>query len=193
GSPRRNRSRRPRPAAPARDAPGSGAAANRRVRVARRGPDRTSSRETTPAGGPAPGGRGATDPESLLVAGHLAHVEHAVVDAAVRIADRLRLLLTLPSTRIAGMVGGVVRAAGRRAQPRCPDLGAAGARRERKRQQGHHGRGQQHFPGTHRYLLLVDGRLAVLVRDPHGPDPCGDPVSSAALGGIPAAYLSASR
>src|SRR5215467_3624897 len=40
---------------------------------------------------------------------------------------------------------------------------------------------------------LVDGRLAVLVRDPHGPDPCGDPVSSAALGGIPAAYLSASR
>src|SRR5262249_34461351 len=92
-------------------------------------------------------------------------------------------------TRIAGLVGAVVRAAGGAAQPLRPDLGGARARRERKGQQGHHGRGQQHFPGTHRCLLLVDGRLAVLVRDPHGPDLSDATAKPRRPGGQPAAYL----
>src|SRR5262245_23125278 len=110
----------------------------------------------------------------------------------MRVADLLGLLLTLARTRITGLVGSVVRAAGGAAQPCRPDRGRVRARCERKRQQGHYGRGQQHFPGTHRYLLLVDGRLAVLVRDPHGPDRPAPPRAPPPPVVVPAAYLSAS-
>src|SRR5262250_2875397 len=100
GSPRRNRTRPPRPGAPARGAPGSGGPASPPARAALTAQARTSSRVVNQSEGgrfspralPS-AGRRSTDQIRLLVARHLAHVEDAVVDAAVRIAHLLGGLL----------------------------------------------------------------------------------------------------
>src|ERR1700687_6203619 len=116
----------------------------------------------------------------LLVAFHLTHVERGDVGPTVGHAH-LRGALRVGRARVARVAR--VRAAGGLAHSRGLEPHRAGARRERER---HHGRGHEHFPRTHRRLLLVDELPAALARDPHGPDLFSGPVV------ILAAYLSPS-
>src|SRR5574342_256302 len=91
------------------------------------------------------------DQPRLLGAFELTHVQIGEVRPAVRLAH-LRGALRVRRAGVARVAR--VRPAGGLADRCGSEARRTGARRERERQQGHHGRGHEHFSGTHHYCLL---------------------------------------